>query len=102
MTPRDILEHLCEAYVALLAYTKGEKHEWGSYAIADKSTDSVLATYRECRKNAVDAIMAKDDETSVKHAYDFIVGHDNYHVGQLVLSRRQAEPDWNSYAIYGE
>ena len=101
MSPRDLLEHMCEAYVALIASCQGKKHEWGSFSVSDKSTDNLKSTYFTTREQAVEAVLAKDDDASIKHAYDFVVGHDNYHVGQFVLSRLQVQPDWNSYAIYG-
>ena len=100
MTPREMLEHLCEAYLALAAHAKGEKYEWGSFAIEDKSTDNVLATFRDLRSKAVEAALGGDEDEAMRNAYDYIVGHDNYHVSQLVLSRLQVEPEWNSYEIY--
>ena len=101
MPPRDILEHLSEAYTALIASCNGEKHEWGSFSISDKATENLVATFFALRDQATAALLAKDDDDSLKHGYNFIVGHDNYHVGQLVLSRLQAQPDWNHYEVYG-
>lgn len=101
MSPRDLLEHLAEAYTALIASCRGEKHEWGSFSIPDKTTDNLIATVFSLRDQAVAAVLAKEDDASLKHGYDFIVGHDNYHVGQFVLSRLQVQPEWNSYEIYG-
>lgn len=101
MTTIEILEHFCEAYTALAAACQGEKYEWGSFAIEDKSAANVTGVFRELRAKAVDACLKGDDDASLQHAYDYVVGHDNYHVGQLVLLRLQVQPDWNSYAIYG-
>lgn len=101
MSPRDILEHLAEAYTALIASCKGEKHAWGSFVIPDKSSANLVKVFTLIRNEAVETALAHEDEATLKHVYDYIIGHDNYHVGQLVLSRLQAEPDWNSNAIYG-
>jgi hypothetical protein len=101
MTPRDLLEHLGEAYVALVASCRGDKHSWGTFRIADKSSENLKKEFFRLRAEAITAVLAKGDDASLKHAYEFVVGHDNYHVGQLVLSRLQVQPDWNHYAIYG-
>lgn len=100
MTPRAILEHLCEAYEAFILSCKGGTYNWGSFAIPDKSTENVKAVFTELRNRAVTSALESDDETNQKHAYDYIVAHDNYHVAQLVLSRLQVEPEWDSYSIY--
>jgi len=101
MTPREIVEHLCEAYVAFAAHYEGKEHEWGSFSIADKSTGNIQATFRTLREKAVSIAQSSDDEAVQKAAIDYISAHDCYHVSQLVLARLQAEPDWNHYAIYG-
>ena len=101
MSPREILEHLSEAYVAFAAAMKGEEHEWGSFSIPDKSTANVKSVFRDLRAKAASAALASDDEKTAKAAYDYLIGHDNYHVAQLVLTRLQVEPGWDSYAIYG-
>lgn len=101
MTPREILEHLGEAYQAVATVRAGGKHEWGSFRIEDKSTENLLRVYREKRAAAVGSVLNGDDDEAHKVAYDYIIGHDNYHVSHLVASRLQAEPDWNPYSIYG-
>jgi hypothetical protein len=101
MTPREMLEHMCEAYQALITTQAGGKHDWGSYSIADKSTANIRKTFDDLRAKAVETVLADGSDDQMKHGYDFIVGHDNYHVAQLVHSRLKAQPDWNSYAIYG-
>lgn len=100
MAPGEILEHLCEAYQAFVAHTTGEKHSWGTFSIHDKCADNLKKVFHEMRAAAVAAALAGEDEDRQKGAYDYIIGHDNYHVGQLVLARLQVEFDWDSNAIY--
>lgn len=100
MTPREMIEHLGEAYQAFVTTSRGEKHEWGSYRVADKSTENLKRVVFGLRAEAVAIAAERDDEKSLHAAYEYIVGHDNYHVGQLVLARLQVEPDWDSYSIY--
>ncbi|HVT14154.1 MAG TPA: hypothetical protein VHE55_17970 [Fimbriimonadaceae bacterium] len=100
MTPCQILEHLSEAYVAFAAVSKGEKHSWGSFSVHDKSKENLEKVFRECRDAASKAALAGEDDETQKHAYDYIIGHDNYHVGQLVLGRMSVELSWNGEAIY--
>lgn len=99
MTAKDMVEHLCEAYEAVLAEVAGKQHEWGSYSIPDKSWANIMSTFEATRQKAGQAVTS-DDEKLAKLAHDYMVAHDAYHVGQLVLMRLEAEPDWNFLAIY--
>jgi hypothetical protein len=101
MTPREMLAHLAEAYQAFLLATIGEKHDWGSYTVEDQSTENLRAVWTEQRSKAVQAALFSDDDHVIKEAYDYIIGHDNYHVAQLVQSRVLVQPDWDAYGIYG-
>ena len=100
MTPREMLEHLCDAYEAHAATMRGEKYNFGSFVIADKSTDNLRNVFRAQRAKAVGVALSGDDDKSLHEGYDYIVGHDNYHVGQLCLCRVQSDPSWDYYAIY--
>lgn len=100
MTPRDIVEHLCEAYEAYVDSVEGREHEWGSFSIEDKSKENLLQTFREMRSRAVQAAMDRSDEKDLKNAYAFLTAHDAYHVGQLCLVNLATNPDWDPYSIY--
>lgn len=99
MTLPDMVEHLCEVYQAVVTEAGGGKHEWGSFSIQDKSWTNLLSTFGTMRTAACDAVVS-DDEEKAKHAHDFIVAHDAYHVGQIALLRLKTNPDWNPYSIY--
>jgi hypothetical protein len=99
MTPREAVEHLAEAYVATVANAKGEKYEWGSFTIEDKSWDNLISVFWSARQKATEAVLV-DEETALKSGYDYIVAHDAYHVGQIAALRIGNEPGWDSYAIY--
>ena len=100
MTPRDTVEHLCEAYEAYLASVEGREYQWGSFSIADKSKENLLKTFRELRTKAVQTAMDRTDEKDLKNAYAYLTGHDAYHVGQLCLVNLATNPDWDPYSIY--
>lgn len=100
MTPRETLEHFCECYTAFLASMKGEKHNWGTYKLADHSTDALLEEFRKLRTQAVEGALSKGDEETLRHAHLFMTAHDAYHVGQLCLLRLQSDPSWDPYSIY--
>ncbi len=93
MSPREILAHLCEACDAFVCYAKGEKYTWGSLVVETPN----LATWRRYREAAVAAVT----DENLKLAYDFLVGHENYHVGQLAQVRLQIQPEWDTNEIYG-
>jgi|SRR5579862_9266229 len=100
MSPQEILIHLSEAYQAFLTVAKGEKHNWGSFVVADRSMSAVLDIFRNLRQEAAELAASTGEEAVIKEGYDYVVAHDNYHVGQLVLSRLQSEPGWDAYSIY--
>lgn len=100
MTPRDMVEHLCEAYQAYVASAEGREHQWGSFSIADKSKENLLKTFRELRTEAVQAAMDRTDEKDLKNAYAYLTAHDAYHVGQLCLVNLSTNPGWDPYSIY--
>jgi hypothetical protein len=101
MTPREILIHFADCYEAFLAHARGEKYAWGRFKLEDTSTDNVRRVYVEARARAVEVALSAEYDHIVQAAYDYIIGHDNYHVGQLVLARMQSDPDWNADSIYG-
>ncbi|MFN8221317.1 MAG: hypothetical protein U0S12_14440 [Fimbriimonadales bacterium] len=98
MSPREILEHLCECYTAVITETSGGTHEWGSFSIEDKSAANLKAKLSELRGQAKRAALAASDP-KIGHAY--IVSHDAYHVGQMALVRLNTDPNWNPYSLYG-
>lgn len=100
MTPRETLEHLCEVAEACYKENIGEAHEWGTYTIADKSTENLHATYLKLRKRAIDATLASESPDNWKRASAYIVSHEAYHVGQLCLMRMECESEWDPYSIY--
>ena len=101
MTPREMLVHLAEVYEAFMASMRGETYEWGSYKLEDTSTQNVRRVFSKGRSKAVEIALASLEDKVIKGTYDYLVGHDNYHVGQLVLSRMQVDAEWDPEAIYG-
>jgi len=100
MTAREMMEHICEAYHAVKIHAAGGKHEWGSYTSGAETWESLIGHFQTLRETAIEA--AFEGENGELLIADFIVGHDNYHVGQLVTLRSTIDPGWNSYSIYGE
>ena len=99
MSARETLAHLCEAYTAFIAISRGQKYAWGSYQPTDTHRDALLNEWTNLRDAAVEAALTGDGERN-KLAYDYMVGHDNYHVGQLAHIRMAAQPDWDSNDLY--
>jgi uncharacterized damage-inducible protein DinB len=98
MSPLDMAIHLADCYVAARKSVSGENHEWGAYTMEGTSQDQVLATMFNERVAAIEAVLAAGEE-NFGIASGYIVLHDTYHVGQLVLGRL-GEADWNAYSIY--
>lgn len=97
-TIREGVQHLAEAAVATLASFQGKEHEWGTYSPEDRSWEGVKQEWLAHRKAAVEA-MPEGDE-ALLNVSNFLVGHDYYHVGQIVAARLAVHPEWDMYAIY--
>lgn len=97
MTPAEIIEHLCEAYQAIITETMGGTHEWGSFSIEDKSPANLKAQLKTMRARARQAALDSDNP-KLGHAY--VTAHDAYHVGQLALIRLQTDSSWDPYSLY--
>lgn len=100
MSPREIVEHLAEAYEALRAHLEGRKHAWGTFRLPDHRWDAMLAEMAAIRGRSVEATLASDDPEALTAASAYITSHDAYHVGQLVLLRLELTPDWDVHSIY--
>ena len=100
MSPRELVEHLCECAVAFNKSAVGEKHEWGTFSVDDKSPANLRAELKRLRAEAVAEVNGEDEV--LKEAFSFLSSHDAYHVGQLCSCRLSLDPNWNAYAIYEE
>jgi len=100
MSPREQVAHLCEAYEAFRVNAGGGKYEWGSYETPSTETAALMNEFKSQRAKAVDKALACSTPEEIKHAHEFIVGHDYYHVGQMCLARLEVQPEWDGHAIY--
>lgn len=98
MTIEDIIQHLGDCYTAILQGTDG--YDWGSFQSAKGELAEKSEEILGLRAKALDKLFADPDQIDYPKVTDFIVLHDAYHVGQLVLCRLIAEPGWNHYSIY--
>lgn len=102
MSPRETMCHLYECYVAYLAHLAGGSHDWAAYEIpADVASDITNQVWTK-RAEAVEALIAKNDEDASKTALDYIAMHDSYHIGQLCALRIEKDPSFNPYSLYSE
>ena len=98
---REQIEHLTECYVAAKKDAAGEKHEWGTYQSPVSDWDELVALWRSSRNEAL-ALLGDRSDQAIHRVLDHVAAHDFYHVGQIVVTRRWIEPNWNPDAIYGE
>ncbi len=97
---REQVEHLCEVYTAVDALSKGQDHPWGEYSVEDKSWSNLTTLMFSLRAAAIALVTADERDETLLRGSAFIVGHDNYHVGQICTSRIAQDPTWNPYSIY--
>jgi len=102
MTPRQMIEHLCEAYTAVLNIASGREHRWGEYQAEDKDYGKLLLTMWDLRRQAAAAVKDDSSDKLAETGYDYIVAHDAYHVGQMALVRMHVDPAWDPHSIYSE
>lgn len=100
MTLREMVPHLAEACVAACEANEGVHHQWGSYQLADNSFPSLVGDLFARREEAKASCTAGEDEKKIKNGFHYLVAHDCYHIGQMVLLRLKADPSWNSDSVY--
>jgi uncharacterized damage-inducible protein DinB len=100
MTARQMAVHLTEVYMAVLAKAAGTEFEWGSYQPPSMESEALLSEMWAKRDAAIQAFPVKDDPAAVEVLSDYVIGHDYYHVGQLVIARLSAGKGFDAYAIY--
>lgn len=100
MSAQEILIHLAECYVATLTALKGEEHKWGSYQPEATDYDSVLTAFKSLRGQMRETAVSASEEKDIKNISMFVIGHDNYHVGQLVVIQMAVSSGWDPYSIY--
>jgi hypothetical protein len=99
MSIRETALHLMEAYTAIEKAAKGEKHEWGSFRDPGGDFASLIEKFHTARAVAVAAALASMD-TNQSLIKDYVIGHDYYHVGQLVSIRLMLDSNWDYHSIY--
>lgn len=102
MSPREIAEHQCEAYISLIKKARGEEHKWGEHKAADQATGSIIGEMMRLRQEAVDAALSSTDPSMRQAACDYIALHDAYHVGQIASLRVERDAAWDPFSIYAE
>lgn len=98
MSPQETLQHLCDCYKATVATVAGGNYEWGTFEFEDSSVPGMWSEFDAARAEACKAVLSNDEQADT--AFNYIVNHDSYHVGQLTLLRLQVSPDWNPYSLY--
>jgi len=100
MSPREQIAHLGEAYSAVLAHERGAKYEWGSYTPKSTEMPALWDEIKALRAQATGEILKSGTDESLRYGADYIVAHDNYHIGRMVPARLACEPGWEPYSIY--
>lgn len=98
LSPRQLAQHLCDAYRGGIAALKGEQYNWGSFALPEGADP--VQTWRSERAAAIEAIREADPEKATHVALEYLALHDAYHVGQLCAVRLAIDPEWDAYLIY--
>ena len=99
-TIREQVEHLCEVYTAVDTIFQGKQHSWGQYSVEDKSWGNLTTLCWTLRAKAIEWVTSSDDDKTLNRGSDFIVGHDNYHVGQIASIRIATDSTWDPFSIY--
>jgi uncharacterized damage-inducible protein DinB len=100
MTLRQHVEHLCESYVAAATELHGGHHEWGTFALPNRSIATLLDTFNQVRNDTAQKLLSAEGDQGLHLASAYIVLHDGYHVGQLCALRQAIDSSWSSFSIY--
>ena len=101
VSPLEQVIHLSECYIACVASASGAEFKWGSFQPTDLSWEALLSDFRDLRAKAI-ATLEDADEKSIHRLNDYVIAHDQYHIGQLCALRIACDSQWNPYSIYRE
>ena len=99
---REQVIHLTECYLATMAAVNGAEYSWGAYQPGDVTFADLEADRKRLRSEAVDMLLTTGEEEDLRHGLNYIILHDQYHIGQIASTRQVFEPEWSSYVLYGE
>jgi hypothetical protein len=99
LTPLEAVEHLCDTYSAYLSVDR-RSYRWGSYRLSNSDWESVLTEFWSVRGQAREAVRSSNDDAFVALAFDYVMAHDAYHVGQLAACRMACDPEWDPESLY--
>lgn len=102
MSPLETVEHLCHVIFAFTTeVTTGEPFDWEQdFATGISDPLDLWDRFVADRARAVSMVSSSEDDVAFAHAFDYIILHEAYHVGQIALLRISTEPDWNPYSLY--
>lgn len=99
-TAAEIIGHLTWVYAAYIALLETGKAAWDRYDPSGKSPEELVAELRETRRYAMEEANGSEMPLIHRGALEYIVMHEMYHLGQLVLIRAEAQPDWDAEAVF--
>jgi uncharacterized damage-inducible protein DinB len=102
MTPLETLEHLCHVIFAFSTeVATGEPFDWDTeFATGMKDPVELWDRFVADRARAVTMVSGSSDDEVFARAFDYLILHEAYHVGQMAQLRITMEPDWNPYSLY--
>lgn len=100
MSPEETLLHLCEVYFAFECSLDGKQHAWGSFKPADPAWEGLWAEFESSRNRVVHRACDDPSDDTLRHAHDYLIAHDAYHIGQMASCRLGMDPNWNPYCLY--
>lgn len=95
-------EHLSECYVAIQQIMNGEQYEWGSYEAKKGTLEESVKEMFKLREDAETKLFSLETDEQMQEHEGFFVGHDHYHIGQLVILHLSVDPQWDHYSIYSK
>lgn len=99
LAPIEAVEHLCDAYSGYLANDR-RNYRWGSYRLLSSDWESALKELWLVRGQAREAVQNSNDDAFIALAFDYVMAHDAYHVGQLAACRMACDPKWDPESLY--
>jgi uncharacterized damage-inducible protein DinB len=96
MNVRDMVIHMSDCYAAFV--TEGS-YAWGSFEPSGTAFASLREEMATLRASAY-AKCETDDEATLKKAFDYLIHHDQYHLGQLVTVAISVKQDFDAHAMY--
>jgi len=100
MSFREHVNHISECAFVVIKMGRGEEHTFGTFSSDHPEFSAMIQEMFALRKQVLDAAVSSGADQDITTAWNYIIEHEMYHIGQIAATRQALEPAWSSHSLY--